>query len=46
MTWFRPCIEENADFGIKNTTKRLKEPSMRVDLLRVFLFQTKYHLYR
>src|SRR5438034_443786 len=45
-SWFRACIEKDANLRIENTTKRIEKPTMGVDLLAVLLLQTEYHLHR
>jgi hypothetical protein len=37
-------IEQNADFGVQNATNSGEQPSVRVDLLGVFLLQAEHHL--
>jgi hypothetical protein len=39
-------IEKNADFRVQDTTKSVKEPSVRVNLLAVLLLETEHHLHR
>lgn len=37
-------IEKHANLGVKNTAKSIEEPSVRIDLLGVLLFQAEHHL--
>lgn len=39
-------IEQDADVGVQGASKGVEKPSMRVELLRVGLFQTENHLTR
>lgn len=38
-------IEEDANVGLKNRAKRIEEPAVGVDLLLIFLLQTKDDLH-
>ena|ERR1700722_14226254 len=39
-----PNIEENADVRLENGAKSVEEPSVRVDLLLILLFEAEYDL--
>jgi hypothetical protein len=37
-------VEQDANVGVQRAAKGIEEPSVRVKLLRVCLFQAEYHL--
>jgi hypothetical protein len=41
MTRFSPRIDQHADLGFQHPPDRIEQPTMRVDLLLVVLFQYK-----
>ena len=46
--WTRHCtnIEQDANIGLENGTKGVEEPTMGIDLLLIFLLETKDDLHR
>ena len=45
-TRHRTDVKQDANVGLENGTKSVKEPSMGIDLLLVFLFEAKDYLHR
>lgn len=45
LSRFRTGIQQANDIRLKMFTNRVEQPSMRVDLLRILLFETEDELY-
>lgn len=41
VSWFCPCVKQNADLRIELPTYSIEEPTVRIDLLGIFLLQAE-----
>lgn len=45
MSRFRPCIKQYTDLRVELPSNGVEQPSVRVDLFRIFLFEAEDNLY-